>query len=69
MQPGKAANMLEETTGAQLAIRKSPGSGSKPLAQLSLRRENLAKDFGDTGHMMSAWMASHPPRQYCQWQI
>lgn len=56
----KAANMLSENYWAH----NSP-SGKSPWVWFKdagynyvFAGENLAKDFGDTSHMMSAWMAS-----------
>ncbi len=56
----KAANMLEENYWAHNSPSgKSPWTWIKAAGYNYLYAgENLAKDFGDTGRMMSAWMAS-----------
>lgn len=56
----KAANMLEENYWAHNSPSgKSPWVWFKAAGYNYLYAgENLAKDFGDTGRLMSAWMAS-----------
>lgn len=56
----KAANMLEENYWAHNSPSgKSPWVWFKAASYNYLYAgENLAKDFGDTGRLMSAWMAS-----------
>lgn len=56
----KAANMLEENYWAHNSPSgKSPWVWFKAAGYNYLYAgENLAKDFGDTGRMMAAWMAS-----------
>lgn len=56
----KAANMLAENYWAHNSPSgKSPWTWFKAAGYTYVfAGENLAKDFGDTGRMMSAWMAS-----------
>ncbi len=56
----KAANMFEEDYWAHTSQSgKSPWVWFKEVGyNYTYAGENLAKDFGDTGRMVSAWMAS-----------